>query len=220
MLTRYGTDNIVVMLVIGALLLGFSFFLDNKVIQIPIAIIATALIVFTFVFFRNPTREVPEEYKNKKGIILSPADGTVKEIVEIYEEDFIKGKAKQISIFLSPLNVHVNRIPATGTIEDVKYQKGKFLAAYKFEASTENEMSIIKLTTPEGKKIIFKQIVGALARRIVYDVKSGDEVKAGELFGMMKFGSRMDIIVPMDTEIVVKPNDIVKGGQTLLGKMN
>jgi phosphatidylserine decarboxylase len=130
----------------------------------------------------------------------------------------IQGKARRISIFLSPLDVHVNRVPANGEIIFSDYQPGKFLVAMDHRASEENEQTIIGLRNSKGA-LLFKQMTGALARRIVNEAKPGDRFKAGDEFGMMKFGSRMDVIVPEGTQILVKEGDRVVGGETLLCRL-
>lgn len=217
-LTKYGTDNILVMLLAGVIAILAGVFLKLPIISPLLEFLGIILIVFTFVFFRDPKRELPEVAKENNSIVISPADGLVREIVEVDNYDYVDQKCKQISIFLSPLDVHVNRIPVGGTIEKVEYQEGKFLAAYKFEASTQNEMSIIYLNNPNGK-VIFKQIVGVLARRIVYNIKKGDKVKTGDKFGMMKFGSRMDIIIPEKSNVKVEEGMRVKGGVTVIAEL-
>lgn len=218
MLTKYGTDNIIVMLILGGLLIFSPFFISNKFISITLFIIGLILIFFTFWFFRDPERNVPTEAKTDSSIILSPADGKVVEIVDEDENLYIKSRVKRISIFLSPLDVHVNRVPASGIIEYYDYNPGKYLVAYHPKSSELNEQSKIGLKTEYGK-IFFKQIVGILARRLVCELKVGNKVTAGERFGMMKFGSRMDVMVPHNAEILVKVGDKVKAGETIISKL-
>ncbi|HPU24425.1 MAG TPA: phosphatidylserine decarboxylase family protein [Candidatus Kapabacteria bacterium] len=218
MLTKYGTDNIIVMLIIGGILIFSPLFVSNNYLSITFFTLGLLLIMFTFWFFRDPDRKVPEEAKTDTSLVLSPADGKVVEIVEEDENYYLKDKVRRISIFLSPLDVHVNRVPATGEIEFYDYNPGKYLVAYHPKSSELNEQSRIGLRTPHGK-IFFKQIVGIVARRLVCELKVGDKVNAGDKFGMMKFGSRMDVMVPLDAEVLVKVGDRVKACETIISKL-
>jgi|YNPMSStandDraft_2_1061718.scaffolds.fasta_scaffold04493_3 phosphatidylserine decarboxylase len=218
MLTRYGTDNIIVMLIIGGILIFSPIIIDNKYISFVLFILGLLLILFTFWFFRDPERKIPEKAKEDSSIILSPADGKVVEIVVEDENHYMKSEVKRISIFLSPLDVHVNRVPASGRVEFYDYFPGKYFVAYHPKSSEKNEQSRIGVRTEYGK-IFFKQIVGIVARRLVCDLKVGEKVEAGQKFGMMKFGSRMDVMLPLDAEIYVKIGDRVVGGETILGKL-
>jgi phosphatidylserine decarboxylase len=218
MFTKYGIDNIIVMLTISVVLIGVSFFISKTWIQIPLIVVGVLLAAFTFWFFRDPDRTVPSEALNDESLIVSPADGTVVQIKEIYEEKYMKCDAVQISIFLSPLNVHVNRIPISGVIEYFKYNPGKYLVAYHPKSSELNEQTYIGLRSKYAK-ILFKQIVGIVARRLVWDIKEGDTVKIGQRFGMMKFGSRMDVIVSPEAEINVKTGDRVVGAETVIARL-
>jgi len=158
-------------------------------------------------------RVVPEKALHDHSIVIAPADGKVVEILEIEEHEFFKGKARQISIFLSPLDVHVNRSPVTGNVAFYRYMQGDYMVAWHPKASELNEQSRIGVETAYGK-VLFKQITGVLARRIVCTVKQGDTLQTGEQIGMMKFGSRMDIILPMDAEIHVQKDQRTRGGET------
>jgi len=218
MFTKYGTDNIIVMLTISVVLIGISFFISKTWIQVPLIIAGVLLAAFTFWFFRDPDRTVPAEALNDESLIVSPADGTVVQIKNIYEEKYMKCDAVQISIFLSPLDVHVNRIPISGVVEYFKYNPGKYLVAYHPKSSELNEQTYIGVRSKYAK-ILFKQIVGIVARRLVWDIKQGDSVKIGQRFGMMKFGSRMDVIVPPETEILIKNGDKVSAAETILAKL-
>ena len=220
MLSKYGIDNIIVMAIIATILLALSirFFngqISNNILSIILFVYAVALYLLTFWFFRDPDRTLPTEAHNNSAYVISPADGLVTEIVTEYEKHYLKSESKRITIFLSPLDVHVNRIPVTGKVEFVNYQKGKFIIASKPDASEINEQSHFGVLNDYGK-VFFKQIVGILARRVVYDIKVNDEVKAGDRFGMMKFGSRMDIALPLDTEIHINVGDRVKAGETII----
>lgn len=178
--------------------------------------LGVGLLGFSLYFFRDPERIPPPEAAQGL-LLLAPADGKVVLIKETIEPLYIKGPATQVSIFLSPLNVHVNRIPADGTIEFDQYVAGDYLVAWHPKASEKNERSQLGLRHRSGTKIMFKQIAGAVARRVVYHVSIGDEVKAGQRFGLVKFGSRMDVLVPTDVPIDVTVGDRVRAGKTILG---
>ena len=177
---------------------------------------AVALALLVFWFFRDPERITPTGER----LILSPADGRVVGITESDEPRFLKARAIQVSVFLSPLNVHVNRIPCSGRIREVAYRPGKFLSAQRDRASLENEQNAILLETGAGEKIVFVQIAGFLARRIVCWIKPGDPVKQGVRFGMIRFGSRMDLYLPLSTRLRVKAGDRVKGGLSVIGELS
>ena len=177
---------------------------------VPTDFILWAIVIY---FFRDPERTPPEG----DNLIISPADGKVVLIKEIEENIYLKGSATQISIFLSPLDVHVNRNPISGKLEYLKYHPGKYLMAWDENASNLNERADFGVLHSSGTKLFFKQITGFLARRIVYHIKEGDHLVVGERFGMMKFGSRMDIIVPDNVEISVKVGDRTWAGTSILG---
>ncbi|AZR72646.1 phosphatidylserine decarboxylase [Anoxybacter fermentans] len=180
-----------------------------------IAIIPFILTLFTTFFFRDPYREIPFD----ENLLVSPADGKIMSIVEIDENDYIKDKAIKVSIFLSIFNVHINRIPIGGKIDFHKYRPGKMLPAFKSHASELNERNSIGINTGTIK-ILIHQITGFIARRIVWWVKPGDIVKQGDRFGLIKFGSCTEIIVPKDkVEILVQQGDKVIGGKTVIGRV-
>ena len=166
-------------------------------------------------FFRDPERVTPEG----DNLIISPADGVVVLIKEYEEGIYLKEKATQVSIFLSPLDVHVNRNPISGKLEYLKYHPGKYLMAWNEHASELNERADFGVLHASGTKLFFKQITGFLARRIVYHIKEGDDLTVGERFGMMKFGSRMDIIVPENVRIDVKVGDRTVAGESIIGEI-
>lgn len=176
----------------------------------PVLVVLCGLIVF---FFRDPERHSPDD----ESLVISPADGRVVLIQETEENEYIGGPATQISIFLSPLDVHVNRIPVSGALEYVKYFPGKYLMAWEDHASEMNERAHFGVKHTSGMKILFKQITGFLARRIVYHLEEGDQIKAGERFGIMKFGSRMDVLLPENAKIKVKKGDRTVAGESILG---
>lgn len=216
MIAKDGYSTIAFVLLVSVLVCGFAFyFLDHwfRYILLFFMVVLTGLTIF---FFRDPDRTIPEGDE----LIISPADGKVVFVKEIEESVYIKGKATQISIFLSPLNVHVNRNPVTGSLEYLKYHPGEYLMAWTEHASELNERADFGVLHPSNTKIFFRQITGFLARRIVYNIKEGDELKAGDRFGIMKFGSRMDVVVPGNVEIKVKPGDKTVAGESVLGVIN
>jgi phosphatidylserine decarboxylase len=174
------------------------------------AIVLVCLALFVFSFFRDPERVIPQE----PGALVSPADGR---IVVVTDEDYAGQPGKRISIFLAVWNVHVNRSPAAGVITSLEYKPGKFLAAMLARASTENEQNVFTLSTDAGE-MVFKQIAGLIARRVVSWKKEGERVARGERIGLVRFGSRADVWVPRDAEILVKLGDNVKGGSSVLAK--
>ncbi|MFH2037501.1 MAG: phosphatidylserine decarboxylase family protein [Candidatus Zixiibacteriota bacterium] len=185
----------------------------NSVLIFILAIVFALLTLFLTFFYRNPIRKIPSE----KNLILSIADGTVLSVKDI-ENDYIGGKGKKVSIFLSVFDVHINRLPIDGRVEYVKYNPGKFHMAMVDKASDDNENCEIGLEFNKGK-MIFKQIAGFLARRIEYTIKEGDMAKAGDIYGMIHFGSRAELFLPENVEVVVKKDDKVLGGETIIGRV-
>jgi len=174
---------------------------------------ALVLAVAVALFFRDPAREIPKG----EGLILAPADGTVVQVTR-YPGDELEGAATQLSIFLSVFDVHVNRAPFPAVVERVEYRPGTFRLAWQHEASAANEQNLIFLKAPEGQLLV-KQIAGFVARRIVCRVVPGQKLEAGERIGMIRFGSRVDLIVPARAELSVKQGDRVKGGITVVGAL-
>ncbi|HYM20982.1 MAG TPA: phosphatidylserine decarboxylase family protein [Candidatus Kapabacteria bacterium] len=215
MLTRYGTDVLIGMAVVVVILVALALWSDERWVRIVMLFVAAFLTVFSLNFFRDPDRTPAS---NSDDVIISPADGKVVLIKDVEETEFIKGRARMISIFMSPLDVHVNRIPASGTVEYLKYIKGKFLVASDEKAVNENERECIGLAV-KNKKLLFNQVTGFVARRIVCELKLGDTVRAGERFGMIKFGSRVDIYLPEGSaSILVTEGDVVRSGETILAQ--
>ncbi|MFW5955752.1 MAG: phosphatidylserine decarboxylase family protein, partial [Rhodothermales bacterium] len=175
-------------------------------------------LAFTLYFFRDPERLAPEGASGGS-LILAPADGKVVVVDDVEEPLYLKGPARQVSIFLSPLNVHVNRNPVDGVVEYDEYVPGEYLVAWHPKASEKNERSMIGVRHRSGARVLYKQIAGAVARRIVYHIKKGDQVVAGERFGIVKFGSRMDVLVPPGSEIDVRVGDRTTAGETILGRL-
>jgi len=179
------------------------------------AIIFGFLVLFLFNFFRDPHRMGSERQVD----VLSPADGTVVQIKDIADGDVWPGLTRQISIFMSVFDVHVNRAPITGRIVHYRYNPGKKIAAFAEKSSTENEQNLVVIEDGRGATVAFKQIAGLLARRIVFDKKEGDEVVRGERIGMIKFGSRVDIFFQPGANIKVKMREKVKVGLTVIGEI-
>lgn len=167
-------------------------------------------------FFRIPARTCVYSEKD----IMCPADGKVVVIEEVEETEYFKDKRIQISVFMSPLNVHANYNPISGIVKYVKYHPGLFLVAWHPKSSTENERTTMVIQHPEGQEVLFRQIAGAVARRICYYIQPNQSVKTGEEFGFIKFGSRIDLFLPLDSKINVKIGDIVQGKLTKIGELN
>ena len=206
-LTRYGYDNALIMIGIGTAIIAVSYIFARGWFAWVITALGALIICFTLWFFRDPERTIPQEAQQDESIILAPADGKIVEVTPVKENNYLHSDAIQISIFLSPIDVHVNRSPVTGAVEFYKYMPGDYLVAWHPKSSELNEQSRIGVQTKHGK-VLFKQITGYLARRIVCEVKEGDILHSGDKIGMMKFGSRMDIIVPTSSQIKVKIGDV------------
>jgi phosphatidylserine decarboxylase len=218
MITKYGIDNALIMLGVAIAFIIGGFTVPYYWLKFVLLILGFVLMAFALWFFRDPARPVHADAESDDTLIVSPADGKVVEIIPVTENEFLKSEATQISIFLSPLNVHVNYSPVTGTVEHYRYVPGEYLVAFHPKSSELNERTHVGMITRAGK-IFFKQITGYVARRIVCEVKVGDKLKAGQQFGMMKFGSRMDLVVLPGTEIFVKVGDKVTAGKTLIARM-
>jgi phosphatidylserine decarboxylase len=165
-------------------------------------------------FFRDPERFPPAE----KGLVLAPADGKIVSIAGVKDDQLFTGARTRLSIFLSPLDVHINRTPIEGEVERIQYQPGRFLAAYKQEASRDNEQNALRIVDPAGRRVGVVQVAGVLARRIVCRVKQGDRLKLGQRFGLIMFGSRTDLYLPGGCEIKVAEGERVKGGETIVAR--
>lgn len=191
------------------------FFPDSPTVQNSVILVSVLFYLLILQFFRNPIFSITGEDKH----VLAPADGKVVVIEETEEPEYLKGRRKQISIFMSPINVHVNRMPVGGTISFFKYHPGKYLVAWHPKSSTENERTTVAVKTPGGAEIVFRQIAGALARRIKCYVKEGQVLEQGQEFGFIKFGSRVDIFLPLDAKVTCKIGDITKGGRTVIAEL-
>ena len=180
---------------------------------VPVAIAAAILTAFVSWFFRNPPRVIPQG----PGLVVSPGDGKVLAVEQDFEPRYLKERAVRISIFLNVFDVHINRIPCEGIIEDVQYQPGLFLVASKPQATLKNEQNAVMIETAKGTKVLCVQVAGLIARRIVWWVNPKDRAVRGERYGLIRFGSRMDTYLPLDTAIKVAVGDRVKGGESILG---
>ena len=211
MLTRYGLDVAIPILIISLAVVIIGIFISNLPLRIIFIVIGGATFLFTLNFFRDPDRVTPAV----EGGVISPADGKVVNISEVDEPEYIGGRAKQVCIFMSPLNVHVNRFPVSGTVEFFRYVEGKYLMAFEDKSSDLNERTLIGINTG-AYKLLFKQIAGFVARRIVCPLDVGDSAVVGERFGMIKFGSRVDVLMPLDADIKVSMDQHVVAGETVL----
>ncbi len=218
MFAREGYPLIAGAVLLGALIASGALLFDAWIWSTPILVLAVGVVAFTMYFFRDPDRTPPGIAVNGQAF-LAPADGKIVEIVEEDEPLFLEGPSTRISIFLSPLNVHVNRVPSNGTVRYVRYVPGDYLVAWHPKASEKNERSEIGVEHESGTKIFFKQIAGAVARRIVYHLEENDTVTAGERFGIVKFGSRMDVHVPPHIDVDAEVGDRTVGGETILGRL-
>jgi phosphatidylserine decarboxylase len=188
---------------------------DAHTLKWVVYILSFLLLVIILQFFRSPHFTINKD----EAQVLCPADGKVVVIEETEETEFLKDKRIQVSIFMSPVNVHINRNPVTGVIKYFKYHPGKYLVAWHPKSSTENERTTVVTENSAGVAILFRQIAGAMARRIVWYVKEGDEVVQGDQFGFIKFGSRVDVFLPLGTTIKVALGEAVKGGRTVLAEL-
>ena len=229
MIHKEGTPTIVLTIVfIGILNAAIHFAGENEILIWLGYALSAVLLYIILQFFRNPSRKTPVNDKH----IISPADGKVVVIEEVMEEEYFHDKRLQVSIFMSPFNVHVNRYPVGGKIAYYKYHPGKYLVAWHPKSSTENERTTVIISPPPegggqgslpagkaGGPVLFRQIAGALARRIVFYGKENEAVKQGDQCGFIKFGSRVDIFLPLGTKLNVKLNEVVKGGESVIAEI-
>ena len=197
-------------ILIGGLYALLYWLIPFFVVQVILAIAALIFFILVVRFFRNPNVVTPE----KDGVVYAPAEGKVVVIEQTHEGEHLKEDRIQVSIFMSPLNVHVNRSPVKGVIDYFKYHPGKFLVAWHPKSSTDNERTSVSFTTEYGVRILMRQIAGAVARRIAFYPKVGDAVNQGTSVGFIRFGSRVDLFLPLDADIKVKIGDLTKGGET------
>lgn len=214
-LAREGLPLIIAVACLALLLTALGIWLSGLGGWLLIAIGLSALL-FTLWFFRDPPRAAPA---GAEELVLAPADGKVIEIAEEHEPLYLQGPARRISIFLSPLDVHVNRVPITGTVEYVNYYPGAYLVAWHPKASQQNERSEVGIRHPSGARVLVKQIAGAVARRIVFYAETGQQYRAGDRYGIVKFGSRMDVLLPPELPVRVEAGARVTAGVTEIARV-
>ncbi len=215
MITQYGYDVFFTVAILCLVVIAGSWFLlDSTALKAFLIALSLLAFGFTLYFFRDPPRVTPSGSE----LVIAPADGKVIAVRDTVEPEYIGGDATMISIFMSPLDVHVNRMPASGRIGFYRYVKGEYFAAFEDKASLRNEQTHIGVET-NGTKLLFKQIAGFIARRIVCTVGVGDSVQAGARFGMIKFGSRVDLFVPRGSTIGVRVNERTVAGETVVATL-
>lgn len=214
MVTRYGVVDVVTLFAVGAItVVGTFAFVKVTPVQYVLTGFVVVVLALVVNFFRDPERVPPIE----RNVVLAPADGKVVVVKNLVDEEYVRQDAVQVSIFMSPLDVHVNRFPINGTVEYVKSFPGVHTAAFDEKSSERNERTHIGVND-SGYRVLFKQIAGTVARRIVARVTIGQRARAGERFGMIKFGSRVDVIMPRQTELNVRLNDRVRAGETIIAR--
>jgi len=193
----------------------FYFFPESPLVQNSTILVSILFYLLILQFFRNPIFQITGHDKH----VLAPADGKVVVIEETVESEYLKDKRLQVSIFMSPVNVHVNRSPVGGRVSFFKYHPGKYLVAWHPKSSTENERTTVAVKMHNGVEVLFRQIAGALARRIKCYVTEGQKLDQGQEFGFIKFGSRVDIFLPLDAKVTVKIGEVTKGGRTVIAEL-
>ena len=207
---------LVLLLVLIGLNWAIAHFFPGNAILLNTFIVASVIFYFIILqFFRIPIFKVQKNPKH----VLAPADGKVVVIEETLETEYLKDNRRQISIFMSPINVHINRMPVSGSISNYTYHSGKYLVAWHPKSSTENERTTVVVKMKDGVEILFRQIAGALARRIKCYVKKDQLLEQGDEFGFIKFGSRVDIFLPLTAKVTVKIGDVTKGGKTIIAEL-
>ena len=194
--------------------IAWYIFDESNIIKL-LTFTSVIVIILILQFFRNPKRDINLNSNH----IIAPADGKIVVLEETIEHEYFKDKRIQISIFMSPFNVHVNRYPISGEIKFTKYHPGNFLVAWHPKSSTENERTTIVVENKKIGPILLRQIAGAVAKRIILYAKKGEQCSQGDDMGFIKFGSRVDLFLPLDSKINIKMNDIVKGGKTLIASI-
>tara|TARA_R110000868_G_scaffold258628_4_gene516205 strand:- start:24811 stop:25485 length:675 start_codon:yes stop_codon:yes gene_type:complete len=213
MFHREGQKIIVTTFIIVCLIIVLAnFFVDIPWLKIVLQITSLVILILILQFFRNPKRNAAKSFDE----ILAPVDGKVVVIEEVEETEYFKDKRIQVSIFMSPINVHVTRYPASGLIKFSKYHAGKYLVAWHPKSSEENERTTVVINTPKFGDILYRQIAGAMARRIVNYAEVGESVQQGEDAGFIKFGSRVDLFLPLNSAITVKLHQKVTGAKTCI----
>ncbi|SRR5687768_11700631 len=214
---REGHTVLFILLIVlfGLNWLVFSYYPESPLVQNSAILVSVIFYLLILQFFRNPVFDITPNTKH----VLAPADGKVVVIEETEETEYFKARKKQISIFMSPVNVHVNRAPVSGIISFFKYHPGKYLVAWHPKSSTENERTTVAVKMQNGAEVVFRQIAGALARRIKWYIHEGQKIEQGQEFGFIKFGSRVDIFLPLDAKVTVKIGEITKGGRTIIAEL-
>ena len=214
---REGHTVLFILLIVlfGLNWLVFSYYPESPLVQNSAILVSVIFYLLILQFFRNPVFDITPNTKH----VLAPADGKVVVIEETEETEYFKARKKQISIFMSPVNVHVNRSPVSGIISFFKYHPGKYLVAWHPKSSTENERTTVAVRMQNGAEVVFRQIAGALARRIKWYIHEGQKIEQGQEFGFIKFGSRVDIFLPLDAKVTVKIGEITKGGRTIIAEL-
>lgn len=214
---REGHTILFILLIVlfGLNWLVFSYYPQSPLIQNSAILVSVIFYLLILQFFRNPIFEITTNTKH----VLAPADGKVVVVEEAEETEYFKARKKMVSIFMSPVNVHVNRAPVSGIISFFKYHPGKYLVAWHPKSSTENERTTVAVRMQNGVEVVFRQIAGALARRIKWYIKEGQAIEQGQEFGFIKFGSRVDVFLPLEAEITVKVGDITRGGRTIIAEL-
>lgn len=216
-LHKEGTGTIS-LTIIGLVILNglVRYFLpDNNLVHATLIGVSIVFLIIILQFFRKPTRTTTVNPKQ----IIAPADGKVVVIEEVVETEYFKGPRRQVSIFMSPINVHINFNPISGIVSYFKYHPGKYLVAWHPKSSTDNERTTIVVKHDNGTEVLFRQIAGALARRLCWYVKEGQQVQQGNEFGFIKFGSRIDIFLPLDAKILVNIDDRPVGGESVIAEL-
>lgn len=197
---------------VSAAVLIAQFYVDIQFLRLVIQIIAVLILILILQFFRNPKRDPIKNFDE----ILAPVDGKVVVIEEVEDPEYFNDKRMQVSIFMSPVNVHVTRYPVSGSVKYSKYHPGKYLVAWHPKSSLENERTTVVINTPKFGDILYRQIAGALARRIVNYAEEGQSVQQGDDAGFIKFGSRVDLLLPLNAAVAVKLNQNVIGAKTCI----
>ncbi len=210
--------HIILLLLVALLIINVPLWLCVSAIAVPISITAVSGVLFLLVvnFFRSPRRLFRGDREN---VVVASADGKVVALEEVYEDEYLKCRCIQLSVFMSILNVHANWFPVDGEVIYSTHHSGRFLAAYLPKSSTENERSTVVIRTPSGQLVLMRQIAGAMARRIVTYARPGIDASIEDHMGFIKFGSRVDIFLPLGTEINVKIGDKTTGGVTAVGRL-
>lgn len=204
------------LIVLVALNVPLWLFMVPGPVPVVLSVISLVCYLFVFNFFRCPRRHYNGEREN---MVVSSVDGKVVAVERVYEPEYLNSEAIMVSVFMSPLNVHANWYPVDGEVEYVKHHSGRFLSAWLPKASTENERSTVGIVMDNGQRITVRQIAGAMARRIVTYAHKGEEASIDDHLGFIKFGSRVDIYLPVDAEVLLKINDLTRGGLTPLAKV-